>query len=103
MTWMLVLVALLLAWASPAAADLTGVGSEAAVGANGTGEACRLRVITDEPGRGAQRLNFYCDGWSVASGSLFRFRVSREFTPERILSDSTFQRGYEDSFTGARS
>ena len=36
MTWMLILVALLLAWASPAAADLTGVGSEAAVGPNGT-------------------------------------------------------------------
>ena len=29
MTWTLVLVALLLAWASPAAADLQGVGSEA--------------------------------------------------------------------------
>ena len=42
MTWTLVLVAFLLAWASPAAADLQGVGSEAAVGPNGTGEACRL-------------------------------------------------------------
>ena len=100
MTRMLGLVVLLLAWASPAAADLTGVGSEAAVGPNGTGEACRLRVITDEPGRGAQRLNFYCDGWSVASGSLFRFRVSKEFTPGRILTDSTFQRVYEARLGG---
>ena len=100
MRGMLVLVALLLAWASPAAADLQAVGSEAAVGPNGTGEACRLRVMTDEPGRGAQRLNFYCDGWSVASGSLFRFRVSKEFTPGRILTDSTFQRGYEARLVG---
>jgi len=100
MTWTLVLVALLLAWASPAAADLQGVGSEAAVGPNGTGEACRLRVITDEAGRGSQRLHFYCDGWSVSSGTLFRFRVSKEFTPERILTDSTFQRGYEARLGG---
>ena len=69
MTWVLVLAALLLAWASPVAADLSGVGSEVPVGANGTGEACRLRVITDEPARGAQRLNFYCDGWSVSSAT----------------------------------
>ena len=77
MTWMVVLAAILLGWASPAAADLQGVGSEAAVGANGTGEACRLRVVQDEPGRGSQRLSFYCDGWSTPSGTLFRFRVSR--------------------------
>jgi len=100
MTWVLVLAALLLAWASPVAADLSGVGSEVPVGANGTGEACRLRVITDEPARGAQRLNFYCDGWSVSSGTLFRFRVSREFTPERILTDSTFQRNYDTRLGG---
>ena len=83
-----------------AAADLQGVGNEAAVGANGTGEACRLRVVQDEPGRGSQRLSFYCDGWSTPSGTLFRFRVSREFTPERILTDSTFQRGYEARLGG---
>ncbi len=100
MTWVLVLAALLLAWASPVAADLSGVGSEVPVGANGTGEACRLRVITDEPARGAQRLNFYCDGWSVSSGTLFRFRVSRELTPERILTDSTFQRNYDTRLGG---
>jgi CHAT domain-containing protein len=100
MTWMLVLAALLLAWASPAVADLSGVGSEAAVGANGTGEACRLRVITDEPARGSQRLHFYCDGWSVSSGTLFRFRVSRDFTAERILTDSSFQKGYDTRLGG---
>ena len=100
MTWIAVVAAILLGWASPAAADLQGVGSEAAVGANGTGEACRLRVVQDEPGRGSQRLSFYCDGWSTPSGTLFRFRVSREFTPERILTDSTFQRGYETRLGG---
>jgi CHAT domain-containing protein len=89
-----------LAWAATAAADLQGVGAEAAVGPNGTGEACRLRVVQDEPGRGSQRLNFYCDGWSVPSGVLFRFRVSQDFTPEKILTDSTFQRAYETRLGG---
>jgi CHAT domain-containing protein len=100
MTWMLGLAVLLLAWASPAVADLTGVGSEAAVGPNGTGEACRLRVITDEPGRGTQRLHFYCDGWSVSSGTLLRFRVARDYTVEKLLTDSAFQRGYETRLGG---
>ncbi len=71
------------------------MGGEAAVGANGTGEACRVRLVQDDTARGLQRFNLYCDGWTVASGTLFRFRVSREFTPERLLTDSTFQRGYE--------
>jgi CHAT domain-containing protein len=98
----LLVAALLLgpAWATPAIADLHGVGSEAAVGANGTGEACRVRVVQEDAARGSQRLQLYCDGWSVASGTLFRFRVSREFTPERLLTDSTFQRGYETRLGG---
>jgi CHAT domain-containing protein len=89
-----------LLWATPAVAELQGVGSEAAVGANGTGEACRVRVVQEDAARGSQRLQLYCDGWSVASGTLFRFRVSREFTPERLLTDSTFQRGYETRLGG---
>ena len=80
---------------APAAADLSKVGGEAAVGTNGTGEACRVRFVQDDTARGFQRFSLYCDGWTVASGTLFRFRVSREFTPERLLTDSTFQRGYE--------
>jgi CHAT domain-containing protein len=96
----LALLVVLFVGAVPAAADLQGVGSEAAVGANGTGEACRLRVISDEPGRGSQRLHFYCDGWTASSGTLFRFRVSRETTAEKLLTDSSFQRGYESRLGG---
>jgi CHAT domain len=93
---LLALAALLwLAAPMPAAADLSSVGGEAAVGANGTGEACRARLAQDDAARGLQRFNLYCDGWTVASGTLFRFRVTREFTPERLLTDSTLQRGYE--------
>jgi CHAT domain-containing protein len=89
-----------LAAPAPAAADLSSVGGEAAVGTNGTGEACRVRYVQDDTARGFQRFNLYCDGWTVASGTLFRFRVSREFTPDRLLTDSTFQRGYETRLGG---
>ena len=85
---------------APAAADLTAVGGEAPVGANGTGETCRLRLVQDDAARGLQRFNLYCDGWTVPSGTLFRFRVSREFTAERLLTDSAFQRGYETRLGG---
>ena len=85
---------------APATADLSSVGGEAAVGTNGTGEACRVRYVQDDTARGFQRFNLYCDGWTVASGTLFRFRVSREFTPDRLLTDSTFQRGYETRLGG---
>jgi CHAT domain-containing protein len=86
--------------AAPASADLRGIGSEASVGANGTGEACRLRVVGEDAGRGSQRLHLHCDGWSVASGTLFRFRASRELTPERLLTDSIFQKSYETRVGG---
>jgi CHAT domain-containing protein len=96
MTRLIVFAALVvLTWSVPATADLQGVGSEAPVGVNGTGEPCKLRVVQDEPTRGFTRLNLYCEGWSVASGTLYRFRVARDATPERLLTDSTFQKGYE--------
>jgi hypothetical protein len=92
--WLVGLGALL--WVAPAAAvELKGVGSEAPVGANATGEACRIRVVHEDPARGTQRLNLYCDGWTVPSGTLFRFRVSAEATAERLVTDSQFQKGYE--------
>ena len=91
---------LVLVAAMPAAAQLQGVGSEAALGVNGTGEQCRARVVGDEPARGVTRLSVYCDGWRAPSGTLLRFRVSREFTPERLLTDSAFQRGYESRLAG---
>ena len=101
MTWDAVVAAMLLWLAAPRQPRRTcGRGSEAAVGANGTGEACRVRVVQDEPGARLPAAELYCDGWSMPSGTLFRFRVSREFTPERILTDSTFQRGYETRLGG---
>ena len=85
---------------APASASLQGLGSEAPVGSNATGEACRVRVVAEEGARGTQRLNLYCDGWTVSSGTLFRFRVARETTPERLLTDSQFQKGYETRLGG---
>jgi len=98
--WPLVVALLALAWPAVAAADLSGAGTEVSVGPNGTGEACTLRVIQDDAARGSQRLQFYCDGWSVSSGTLFRFRVSRETTVDKLLTDSNFQRAYETRLTG---
>jgi hypothetical protein len=61
---LLALAALLwLAAPMPTAADLSSVGGEAAVGANGTGEACRVRLMQEDAARGLQRFNLYCDGW----------------------------------------
>lgn len=76
------------------------MGSETSVGANGTGEACKLRVVQDDRSRGLTRLHLYCDGWTVSSGTLYRFRVARDTTPERLLTDSTFQKGYETRLAG---
>ena len=89
--WLAVSGALL--WLAPAAAvELKGIGSEAPVGANATGEACRLRVVQEEPAKGTQRLNLYCDGWSVPSGTLFRFRVSAG-RPPSACSPTACSRG----------
>ena len=94
-------VLLVLSSVSPAAGQsLQGVGSEAAIGANGTGEQCRVRVALDDASRGLTRLTVLCDGWRVPSGSLFQFRVTRDTTPARLLTDSTFQKGYETRLTG---
>jgi CHAT domain-containing protein/tetratricopeptide (TPR) repeat protein len=101
MSRLFVIVAVLcLVPAGVGAADLKGVGSEAAVGANATGEACRIRVVHEEPARGSQRLHLYCDGWSVSSGTLFRFRVGRDTTAERLLIDSQFQKSYDTRLGG---
>ena len=96
LVWRLAPAALVwLALAVPAVADVTGVGTEVPVGVNATGEACRLRVTEEDPARGYQRLSLFCDGWSSPSGTLHRFRAAREYTPARLLTDSTFQKGYE--------
>jgi len=96
---LLVFTALLLLSPVAAAAQLQGVGSEAAIGANGTGEACRVRVTQDDAARGLTRLVVLCDGWRAPSGALLHFRVARDTTPERLLTDSAFQRSYEARLT----
>jgi CHAT domain-containing protein len=91
---------LLLYLSGSAAAQLEAVGSEAAIGANGTGEQCRARVVHDDASRGLTRLQVYCDGWRASSGTLFRFRAPRDLTPTKLLTDGAFQRGYETRLAG---
>ncbi len=102
MTWVIAsTVLLVLSFASSAAGQsLQAVGSEAAIGANGTGEQCRVRVAQDDASRGLTRLTVLCDGWRVPSGALLRFRVARDTTPERLLTDSAFQKGYDTRLSG---
>ena len=96
--WLLVILGfalVIVGLASPAAAQLDSVGGEAAIGANGTGEQCRARVVQDDTSRGMTRLHVYCDGWRASSGTLFRFRAARDTTPAKLLTDSAFHRSYE--------
>lgn len=88
-----ILAATLLGAAGPAvAADpLRSVGDERPVGRNRTGEECRLRLVDDRAA--SQRFNLYCEGWTQPSGRILRFRVSRESTPERLVTDSGWQKG----------
>src|SRR5919106_6956436 len=102
MTWVIAsTVLLVLSFVSSAAGQsLQAVGSEAAIGANGTGEQCRVRVTQDDASRGLTRLSVLCDGWRVPSGALLRFRVARDATPERLLTDSAFQKSYDTRLAG---
>ena len=91
----------LMAW--PAAAQsLSGVGSEAAIGTNATGEACRARVIQDDAARGLTRLAVLCEGWRAPSGWLLHFKVARDTTPARLLTDSAFQKSYDARLTDCK-
>ena len=82
--------------ASPARAQLPSkVGDEIAVGTNATGEACRLRMIFDSKDAIAfQRFFLFCQGWTTPSGDLARFRVSREYTAERIVDESGWSKRF---------
>jgi CHAT domain-containing protein len=72
------------------------VGDEAAVGKNATGEDCRVRLvqIIKEP-LDYQRFSIYCEGWTAPSGELSRLRAGKDFTPERFLTDSVWQKRWE--------
>jgi CHAT domain-containing protein len=69
-------------------AALKQVGDELAVGTNRTGEACRVRlvdIVTD-------RFSLYCEGWNQPSGQITRFAASKDFPPQRLVSDSPWYR-----------
>ncbi|HYE93365.1 MAG TPA: CHAT domain-containing tetratricopeptide repeat protein [Terriglobales bacterium] len=99
MTRLLLVAALLLLAPITTHAQLQGVGSEAAIGSNGTGEACRVRVTQDDAARGLTRLVVLCEGWRAPSGALLHFKVARDTTPARLLTDSAFQKSYETRLT----
>jgi CHAT domain-containing protein len=80
---------------------LTQIGDEVAIGTNRTGEPCRLRLMR----RGAAPLNaetfnLYCEGWTQRSGELLRFKVGREWTPERLLTEGGWARRITESRLG---
>jgi len=72
------------------------IGDEAPVGKNATGEDCRVRLtrVVKEPLDFLQ-FNIYCEGWTAPSGELTRFRVGKDFTVQRLLTDSVWQRRWE--------
>ena len=96
------IVALLLAAGLPAlppsaaAQVLDKVGDEAPIGKNATGEDCRVRLvqIVKEPAD-FQRYSVYCEGWTAPSGELSRLRAGPQFPPERMLTDSQWQKRWE--------
>ena len=45
--------------------------------------------------RGLTRLVVLCDGWRAPSGALLHFKVARDTAPQRLLTDSAFQKSYE--------
>jgi CHAT domain-containing protein len=77
------------ALAADAPALLKKVGDEIQVGANRTGEPCRLRLLRESP---SERYGLFCDGWSAASGLLARFKASRDLPPDRLLTDSPYRK-----------
>ena len=85
------LAALLIPAAGPAqAADaLVSVGDELAVGKNRTGETCRIKLVESltEFG-GLRRYHLFCDGWTQPSGEILTFGVRKDFTPEKILTET---------------
>ena len=81
-------VACLFAAPPPVAAQsgFTSVGDERPVGANRTGEPCRLRLVEarSEPNP-YQRFALYCEGWTQPSGEIRRFRAAKGYPAERSL------------------
>lgn len=92
----LVILVALAAWAPGAWAQaLDKIGDEAPVGQNATGEHCRVRLtrIIKEP-LDYHVYQIYCEGWTASSGEITRFRI-REATPDKLLTDSAWQKRWE--------
>lgn len=99
--WWLAGVLVLAAAVPVGAAEFQEVGDEAPAGKNATGEECRIRLGAIVKGRlEYQRFNLYCEGWSVASGEITRFRAAKELTPDRMLTDSVWQKRWAERLTG---
>jgi CHAT domain-containing protein len=86
------LVSLLCLCAVPGRAQtLSGVGQEVDLGANLTGEDCRLRQIeTPDKKPGKQDYGFFCEGWTLSSGFLVAFNAPGKFNPTELLTKGNF-------------
>jgi len=83
---------------TPAAAQggFKSVGDERAVGKNRTGEDCRLRLVDSRLDlNNYERFALYCEGWTQPSGEVRRFRAPRNYSAEKLLTDSQFQKAFE--------
>jgi CHAT domain-containing protein len=76
------------AHAQRARVELKEPGDEAAVGANATGEPCRIRLL-----RG-QRYGLFCEGWRVQSGELRRSRPESDVTATALLEEEAWPRDW---------
>lgn len=84
-----------------AAADLKTVGQEVVVGKNAVGEDCKLRLMEARSDQVRyHRYSVFCEGWSQPSGTLQHFVTFPGYPPERIMSDSPLQRGYDARLEG---
>jgi CHAT domain-containing protein len=78
-----------------AAQALVSVGDELAVGKNRTGETCKLRLVESRSDLGGYtRYSLFCEGWTQPSGDIRRFGVARDYTVEKLLTDSQWEKNY---------
>ncbi|HEV2189478.1 MAG TPA: tetratricopeptide repeat protein, partial [Stellaceae bacterium] len=73
------------------AQTLSGVGQEVDLGANLTGEDCRLRQIeTSDKKPGKQDYGVFCEGWTLSSGFLVAFNATGKFNPAEFLTKGSY-------------
>lgn len=73
------------------AQTLSGVGQEIDLGANLTGEDCRLRQ-SDTPDKkpGKQDYAIFCEGWTLPNGFLVAFNAPGRFNPAELLTKGSY-------------